>query len=223
MRELEDAALTKHGIALSILMESAGKAVANEAMGLVKNGAPIAVFCGYGNNGGDGMVAARYLLKSGYQVKTFLVGGSKSFSPQTQENYDALIKLNHKSEEIATIKAIEKAFISSLKPALIIDAIFGIGIHRPEGRGLPSVRQSHGMLSDFYLKLIDKINAIASPVISVDIPSGLEADSGESLGIAVQADKTVTFGYLKAGFKNPKAKVYLGELIIADIGLPEID
>ena len=67
------------------------------------------------------------------------------------------------------------------------------------------------------------VNGIASPVISADIPSGLEADSGEPSGIAVKADKTVTFGYPKAGFKNPKAKVYIGELVIADIGLPKID
>ena len=205
IRELEDAALTKHGIALSILMENAGKAVADQAAGLVKKGAPIAVFCGYGNNGGDGMVAARYLIKNGYQVKVFLAGSFRAFSEETNANYKALIDLGYSPISISTKVEIEKRFQEMAKPEVIIDAIFGIGIH--------------GMLSDFYLKLIDKINAIASPVISVDIPSGLEADSGESLGIAVQADKTVTFGYPKAGFKNPKAKVYLGELIIADIGL----
>lgn len=208
MRELENAAVTKDGIALSTLMETAGRAVANEAIQIVKSG-NIAVFSGYGNNGGDGMVAARYLIENGYQVKVFLAGNSKPFSPETNANYKTLIDLGYRPISISTKEEIKKRFQEMAKPEVIIDAIFGIGIH--------------GMLSDFYLKLIDKINGIASPVISVDIPSGLEADSGESLGIAVQADKTVTFGYPKAGFKNPKAKVYLGELIIADIGLPEID
>ena len=151
------------------------------------------------------MVAARYLIKNGYQVKVFLAGSFRAFSEETNANYKALIDLGYSPISISTKVEIEKRFQEMAKPEVIIDAIFGIGIH--------------GMLSDFYLKLIDKINGITSPVISVDIPSGLEADSGESLGITVQADKTVTFGYPKAGFKNPKAKVYLGELIIADIGL----
>lgn len=202
MRELENVAVAKDGITLSALMENAGRAVANEVMRLIRRG-NIVIFCGYGNNGGDGMASARYLIKNGYQVKVFLVGNPKAFSKETDANHKALIDLGYKPVSISTKEEIEKRFQEMAKPEVIIDAIFGIGIH--------------GMLSDFYLKLIDKINGIASPVISVDIPSGLEADSGESLGIAVQADKTVTFGYPKVGFKNPKAKVYLGELIIADI------
>ena len=204
MRKIEEAAVKK-GTALSTLMENAGKAAANEAMAMMRHNASVVTFAGYGNNGGDGLVAARYLLKSDYQVKTFLVGSSKSFSPKTQENYDALIKLNHKPEEIATIEEIEKAFVSSFNPALVIDAIFGIGIR--------------GVLDNFYIKLIDKINALAVPTLAVDIPSGLDADSGEPLGAVVRATETVTFGCAKAGFKNPKAKQYIGTLVIVDIGL----
>lgn len=204
MREMEEAAV-KRGTALSTLMENAGKAVADEAMALIRHNASVVTFAGYGNNGGDGLVAARYLLKSNYQVKTFLVGSSKSFSPQTQENYDALIKLNHKPEGISTIEEIEKAFASPFKPTLVIDAIFGIGIR--------------GGLDDFYVKLIDKINALAAPTLAVDIPSGLDADSGEPLGAVVRATETVTFGCAKAGFKNPEAKQYIGEVVVADIGL----
>ena len=204
MRELEDRAVKEYGMALSALMENAGRAVAAEAMQMVKKG-PVAVFCGYGNNGGDGMVAARYLIKSGYRVKIFLAGIPKTFSPETNANYIKLLDLKHQPEQISAIEEIDRAFENMPNPGLIIDAIFGIGLK--------------GMLENFHLKLIEKINTIGVPVIAVDIPSGLNADTGEPLGIAITATKTITLGCMKIGFKNPKAKACIGELVVADIGL----
>ena len=90
-------------------------------------------------------------------------------------------------------------------PDLIIDAIFGIGMR--------------GRLNDFYLKLINKINALGAAIIAVDSPSGLDADTGKPQGDAIIADRTITFGRPKIGFKNHEAKRYIGKLTVADIGL----
>ncbi|TAN61025.1 NAD(P)H-hydrate epimerase [bacterium] len=206
MRALEEKAV-KSGIAISALMESAGKHVADEVMKSAETVKPISVFCGYGNNGGDGMCAARHLIENGYAVKIFLAGKPKPFSPQARACYDKLVDLNHKPQTISAQDEIEKAFGNIGESQLIIDALFGIGIRGP--------------LDDFYQKLITRINSSGVPVIAVDIPSGLDADSGRPLGAAIKAHKTITFGYPKAGFNNPEAKAYVGELVIADIGLPK--
>ena len=166
------------------------------------------VFCGYGNNGGDGFVVGRHLLLNGYLVETFLVGNPKPFSLETQANYQALVAVNHTPVTVSTVEEIDKVFVQLTAPDLVIDAIFGIGIR--------------GILDEFFLKLIDRINGFNCPVIAADIPSGLDADTGNPLGAAVKALKTVTLGYPKIGFQNPAAKPYLGEVICADIGLPAL-
>ncbi|MFH2068980.1 MAG: NAD(P)H-hydrate epimerase [Candidatus Omnitrophota bacterium] len=206
MKELDSRAIKEGGIPASFLMENAGKAIAAEAVKTVRKG-KFFVFCGYGNNGGDGFVAGRHLLLKGYQVETFLVGNPKPFSPETQANYQALAAMNHTPVVISDAKGIDKAFDNLPVPGLVIDAIFGIGI-----RGIPD---------EFYLKLINRINGFGSPVIAADVPSGLNADTGKPLGSAVKALKTVTLGYPKIGFQNPAAKPYTGEVICADIGLPD--
>ena len=206
MRALEEKAV-KGGITISALMENAGKSVADEVMKSAGTDKAIGVFCGYGNNGGDGMCAARHLIEKGYKVNVFLAGKIRPFSPQAQACHDKLVDLNHKPQTISAQDGIEKAFGNIGESQLIIDALFGIGIRGP--------------LDDFYKKLIARINGSGAPVIAVDIPSGLGADSGNPLGIAIKAHKTVTFGYPKAGFNNPEAKAYVGELVVADIGLPK--
>ncbi|MCX5642917.1 MAG: NAD(P)H-hydrate epimerase, partial [Candidatus Omnitrophica bacterium] len=183
-----------------------------------------------GNNGGDGFVAARYLLLNNYPVETFLAGIPKSFSPETQANYRALVEMNHTPFTLPSpLRGVDrsgfaaqpskgegdkkgnsyaiKLFDDLPVPALVIDAIFGIGLR--------------GVLDEFYRKLIDRINGFGSPVIAADVPSGLDADTGKPLGASVKAFKTVTLGYPKIGFQNPAAKLYTGEVICADIGLPE--
>lgn len=207
MRALEEKAV-REGITISALMENAGKSVADEAVKSTGRLKPISIFCGYGNNGGDGMCAARHLIEKGYKVKVFLAGKPKPFSPQAQACYDKLEELGHKPQAINTQDETEKAFDNIRESQLIIDSLFGIGLRGP--------------LDDFYQKLIARINSSGVPVIAVDIPSGLDADSGRPLGITIKAHKTVTFGYPKAGFNNPEAKPHLGELVIADIGLPKL-
>ena len=200
---MEEAAI-KRGITASALMENAGRAVAEEARRMLKNGR-VAVFCGYGNNGGDGLVAARYILKSGCSARVFLVGPPRQMSARTNANYRELIALGCIPEIIPDIKKMEEIFSNMPAPDLIIDAIFGIGMR--------------GSLNDFYIKIINKINALKAAIIAVDSPSGLDADTGKPQGEAIISGRTITFGRPKIGFKNQEAKRYIGKLTVADIGL----
>lgn len=204
MREMDRLSIEKYNIPAAQLMENAGGAVAEEAMKIAV-GKGVAVFCGYGNNGGDGLVAARLLIKKGYKVDIFFAGKPKSFSPESNNNLELLLGLHVNPQIISTKDQIGKTFSGIGKPGLIIDAIFGIGMK--------------GSLDDFYKDLIMNINTAGSPVLSIDIPSGLDADTGEPVSTAVKADVTVTLGFAKTGFKNPKAKEYTGRVIVADIGL----
>jgi len=204
MKALDRRAIQEYGIPALRLMENAGCAVADEAMRMLKKG-DVFVFSGYGNNGGDGFVAARYLAKNNYNVKVFLVGEEKPFSEAARANLDSLKAFNIKPEKIKREEDVDKIFSEIKNPDLVIDAIFGIGIR--------------GSLRSPYMRLIDRINRIGSPIISIDIPSGLDSDTGEAMPCAIKATKTVTLGFPKIGFKNPKAKIYLGEISVADIGL----
>jgi NAD(P)H-hydrate epimerase len=207
MKELDSRAINQCGVLASCLMENAGKAIAAEAMKTVRRG-KVFIFCGYGNNGGDGFVTGRYLLLNDYLVKTFLVGNPKPFSLETQANYQALVAIGHTPVTVSTAEEIDKVFIQLPAPDLVIDAIFGIGLR--------------GILDEFFIKLIDRINGFGSSVIAADVPSGLDVDTGKPLGSAVRALKTVTLGYPKIGFQNPAAKPYIGEVICVDIGLPNL-
>lgn len=204
MRKLDRNAIEKRGVPASILMENAGKAVAEEGMRIAA-GKKAIVFSGYGNNGGDGFVAARHLMGSGYDVKVFLIGKPKNFSPESGSNNEKLIALGCVPVAISDEKDMDDAFCEIGEPNLVVDAIFGIGMK--------------GKLDDFYKVLIDKINSLSSPVVSADVPSGLDSDSGMTLSVAVRASSTVTFGFPKIGFKNKDARPYLGKVVVADIGL----
>lgn len=208
MKEIDRHATEECGIPAARLMENAGIAVAEEAKKTVPPGEAI-VFVGYGNNGGDGLVTARHLLKFGYKIKVFFVGKPKSLSPETNSNLEFLVKINVNPQFIANESDIENILGKMAKPGIIIDAIFGIGIKGP--------------LDSFYVTLIDKLNNIGAPIISVDIPSGLDADSGDPSPAAIKAAATVTFGYPKTGFKNPESERFTGKIVVADIGFPKAE
>lgn len=204
MRSLDKAAIEAGTPALD-LMEAAGKRIAEEAMRLTKKGGRVVIFAGYGNNGGDGLVAARHLAGNGYKVKVYFVGRPKSLSPETNSNLEALFSSNITPKTIPSKEDVAKMFAAMKPPDVAIDAIFGIGIH--------------GSLDDLSIALIDKINSLKSPIVAADIPSGLDADTGEPLPKAIKATVTVTMGFPKAGFRNAAAKEYIGRMVVADIGL----
>lgn len=216
INRIDRLASEKYGIPSIVLMENAGRSVAEETVKLIANcrlqiaNCKIAVLCGSGKNGGDGFVAARYLYNYGYQVKVYLLKNPNNISGDTLTNYTILKKIGVETKLISPGKL--NSLSSELKKAnCIIDAIFGTGI-KGKVTGLPAQ----------IIKMVNQTKEIitSKPVISVDLPSGLDGDTGFPSGKCVKTTVTVTMGYPKKGFLNPKAKKYLGKLIIADIGYP---
>jgi len=210
IRHLDRLASEKYGIPSIILMENAVRAVAEETIKTLKRKKiaktpKVAVICGGGNNGGDGFVSARYLFNYGYETKVYLLKNPTEISGDALTNFTILKKIGIKT------KLISSNIFSNLSYELrsvdsIIDAILGTGVK--------------GEIEGVYAEIIKLINQTNKPVISVDIPSGLDADTGYPLNECIKAKITVTMGYPKKGFLNPIAKRFLGKLVIADIGYP---
>ncbi|MCM8822987.1 MAG: NAD(P)H-hydrate epimerase [Candidatus Omnitrophica bacterium] len=202
--ERERQAYEKFCIPPLILMENAGREIALEARRITKNKKErkIIVIAGPGNNGGDGMVAARHLHCSGYLVAVFFTFDVEKAKEPSFTNYKILVKMNLMCE-----KAESRRFNLAIKDAeLIIDAIFGIGL----------TRNIEGIERDLILSL----NNSGKYIISADIPSGIDADTGEIYGTAVRANSTISFGFGKKGLKTEKGKYYAGKIKIVDIGFP---
>ncbi len=200
MRAIEEEAVAAQGISLYDLMERAGAAVAGEAREMLPRGGRVAIFCGKGNNGGDGFVAARLLAaEDKYNVEVVMLAGAGEASGAAAQAY----------QEIAHIDAIAKTSFNPRKPpkdpGLIIDAILGFGL-KGEVKG-PAARA------------IETINSYTGAVLSVDIPSGVDADTGQVAGPAVKADRTVTFTCPKAGMALYPGIEHTGALRVADIGI----
>lgn len=189
------------GTSRLLMMENAGASISRAASALLKDvsGKKIAIFSGRGNNGGDGLVAARHLAALGARVKAFIAGG-KPVSKQALYNYKILKKCPL-SVELTTVE--EKEDVPDrLEVDLIIDALLGTGI-----RGAP-----RGVI----VNLIRLINSSDAPVISVDTPSGLNPFTGESPGEVVKADVTVTFHAPKPGLLSELC----GRTIVEQVGAP---
>lgn len=193
-----------------VLMELAGKKSAELAklMWQSQKG-PVLVFCGRGNNGGDGLVIARYLSLWEMPFTVFMVEGQqkKPSEKRTESliNKEALERLgaNIKTVTADTAKLKEQLTDASL----IVDALLGTGLDRP--------------LEGIYENLVNLINESGKQVLSIDIPSGINSDTGQIMGVAIKATQTVTFGYLKAGLLLFPGAEYVGSLKLVDIGLPE--
>jgi len=205
MKTIDALAQEKYGIPSLALMETAGQESAEEMLKMFKKGR-VALFCGKGNNGGDGFVCARYLKKAGIEPVVFLVSKYRDIkNPDPRANLSRIKKMGIKIQTIdseAKMKNITKRFDFDF----IVDAIFGIGFK--------------GALTGHVAKVVDFINETKRPVFSLDVPSGLDATSGRSKGPCVVALRTVTFGLPKTGFFKKEAKKYLGKLIVKNIGFP---
>ncbi len=195
------------GLSPLILMENAGRAVAWASKNFLPQGRrnQAAVFSGPGNNGGDGFVAARYLHNWRIKTDIFLLGEKEHLKKEAKINFKVLLNLKIKCLGLES-QSIRQAVLAGLKGYdLIIDALLGTGLKKPvEGK---------------LLEIIEAINQSGRPVVAVDIPSGMDGDSGEILGAAVRASETVTMAVPKKGFLNPQAKAYLGKVRIADLGI----
>ncbi|MDH5770898.1 MAG: NAD(P)H-hydrate epimerase, partial [Candidatus Bathyarchaeota archaeon] len=185
------------------LMENAGCAVSREIMlRFESKKSRVAVFSGVGRNGGDGFVAARHLASLGYRVTVVLVGKPQDIKTNVvQDNWRSVLSMSHSVE---TIIAHDSSLIPSLDADVAVDALLGIGVV--------------GHLRPPVLQAVNVMNKMGCFKVAVDLPTGINPDTGEVLGEAVRADLTVTFHKPKAGLI--KAKDYVGELVVADVGLP---
>lgn len=202
-RDVERAAEESFGMPSALLMENAGAALAEEALRVAGPDGRIAVLCGRGNNGGDGLVAARRLAARGRRVQVEILGGPEALSGEPRRNALAL-----------GVAGLTPSLIPAGAPFgpgdVVIDALLGTGLNRaPQGA---------------YAEAIGRIAAWRSAgarVVAADLPSGLDADSGLPFDPCVQADVTVSFGFLKTGQVLEPGASRCGELRVVEIGLPE--
>ena len=191
------------GVSLLQLMENAGRHIAQETTSRFSNDKKVAVFCGLGGNGGDGFVAARHLLAAGFDVTVLLAGRGRDISHEAAlANWAILESLQDK---VPLLEVSDSSAIPKVSADVVIDALLGTG--------------TKGKIKSPITQLIDYINSLNGFKIAVDVPTGIDSDTGEVLGNAVKADLTVTFHKAKKGLE--KAKKYAGELVVADIGLPQ--
>lgn len=210
MREMDRLTIEEAGIPGVVLMENAAGSAAEIFLEHF-NPPPdslIYIICGKGNNGGDGFVIARYLHESGMNVSVAITGERSSIKGDALINLSAIQKLGIKFSEINDDTALD-AFIKRITGcSYIIDGIFGTGLNSP--------------VKGIYKKIIDAVNDSKIPVMSIDIPSGLNSDTGEIMGSAIKADLTVTFGFIKPGQVVYPGAGLTGKLVNVDIGIPRM-
>jgi len=203
MREIDRTTIEDYGIPGLVLMERAGLAVASKVKELYPD-KKVVVLCGGGNNGGDGLVAARNLHNMGFNVKVFLAVEPKKLSGDALVQYKIARKFGLSTMPLNELLTHHSSLITH--HCLIVDAIFGTGLSRPVKGSLAEV--------------FSLINDSDIPVVAVDIPSGISSDTGEVLGEALKADFTVTFGLPKRGHFLYPGSEYAGMLFVEDIGFP---
>jgi len=206
MRRLDEKTILECGIPGVVLMENAGRGAAvltNKHFGDLR-GRRIVIVCGRGNNGGDGMVMARIFHGWGARVRIFLLGDRTRVGGDARINLEVVRQMGLELVEATSEAQLER--IDFQGAFLIVDALLGTGLNS-EVRGL-------------YRAVIERMNASSVTVVSVDVPSGLDSDTGTILGTAVRADLTVTFGLPKVGLLLPPGEDLVGRLEVLDIGIP---
>ncbi|MFW6056179.1 MAG: NAD(P)H-hydrate dehydratase [Chloroflexota bacterium] len=203
MREMDRRAVEEYGLPEAILMENAGQAVYNVVKSQYGTGGRrYVVICGRGNNGGDGLVLARLLHSNGADVKVFLLADETSVSGAAEVNFDAARKAGVPLQRLCTV---EDLYLGR-RCDVVIDALFGTGI----------TREVAGLEAD----VIGKVNESGLPVVSVDIPSGVDGDTGAVHGVGIRAACTVTFGSPKWGNVLPPGREMCGQLFLSRISFP---
>lgn len=205
LREIDQRATNEWGVPSIILMENAGHAIADILLSFDIKGL-VVICCGKGNNAGDGFVLARHLDNHHIPVHVLLFSHPDELTGDAKINYEILVKSGlfikyyHQDE-------IEKDLPTDLSRAsFIVDALFGTGLT--------------GQVRAPFDRIIDLINQSGKKILSVDIPSGLDCDTGESMGPVIKADYTVSLVASKKGFNASDAKKLVGKLYVADIGIP---
>jgi len=206
MRDLDRRAEAEFGVPSPVLMENAGRGAAELLVALGVRG-KVALCCGKGNNGGDGLVMARHLDTLGIRVAILLFARPEELSPDAAANWKTVDRTDLPrrvvSDPLSAETSVRLEFGTS---DWIVDALYGTGLSGPVRPPLDRV--------------IGWINAAPAKVFAVDIPSGLDADCGLPLGETVRARHTATFAAVKTGFVQAEAATWLGQVHVIGIGAP---
>jgi NAD(P)H-hydrate epimerase len=204
VRDLDRRAIEEYDLPSLVLMENAGRGAAELLISLGIHG-PVAICCGKGNNGGDGMVMARHLHNQGIPVVVHLFVKPEDLTGDAALHWSIVNKASIRTRVWPVVN--DASLTEELAAAeWIVDALFGTGLDGPVRTPLD--------------RAIAAINASPGATFAVDIPSGLNADSGEPMGTTIRARHTATFVAPKAGFANPAARAWLGRVHVLDIGAP---
>ncbi len=202
-REIDRLAVERYGIPVLVLMENAARSAAECVSDLLDNDCvgQVLILCGPGNNGGDGLALARHLRNRGADPHILLLGDPARYRDEALVNYRITQAMG-----IHTF-AVDAQKLAGSRPTLIVDAMFGTGLsQRPR---------------DPFDEVAQAAMAARAPILALDIPSGLDADTGEALSpAAIRATETITFVAPKKGFASDSARDYLGRVSVGDIGCP---
>ena len=208
MREADRRTIQDIGLPSIVLMENAGRqtVAAMEAAFETLGSSKVAVLCGRGNNGGDGFVVARTLVQRGVEAVVFLLGSVAEVQGDARTNLEVLGRIGLTVVEVTTAQEWELHFSEVSDCDVVVDAILGTGFR--------------GRLNGLFETVVADLNELAVPIVSIDLPTGLSADSTEVAGEAVEATMTVTLAAPKIPLVFPPADTHAGDLVIADIGIP---
>ncbi len=205
MRSIDQDCIFKIGIPGIILMEAAAKSLLKHVLEF--NARNIVIICGVGNNGGDGFALSRLLTIENKNVKIYIVGQIEKMTTDCKTNYEICKAMAIPMEILSLNCELANFMIDIKKSDILIDSILGTGVDRP--------------VSNFLAQIIDLINNNCKNILSVDVPSGLNSDTGLPLNKSIIANKTITFQLMKRGFLNYEADDFTGEVIVENIGIPE--
>jgi NAD(P)H-hydrate epimerase len=204
VRDLDRRAIDEFGIHPLVLMENAGRGAADVLVSLGIHG-PVAICCGKGNNGGDGLVLARHLALRGYAATIHLFADPAEHSPDAAANWHIVSTLNlpRRLWDLADLKDHELQ-ATWRRVEWLVDGLYGTGLSGPIRAPLDRV--------------VESMNAAGAAILALDIPSGVDADTGEPLGPAIRARHTVTFAAPKIGFDKTASRPFTGTVHVVDIG-----
>lgn len=207
IRELDRIAIEEYNIPSIVLMENAGAGASRIIMSRIVSG-PVVILCGKGNNGGDGFVIARHLHNQGIAVQVFFMGNLSDVEPQSDPgiNLKILKKMRLLPIEIRNVSELKAQLADIQKAEIVVDALFGTGLQ--------------GFVRKPLTDIIEEIKSWNRPIVGIDIPSGLDANTGEILGTALPCFMTITFGFPKRGFICGQGPQMTGEIVVVDISLP---
>jgi NAD(P)H-hydrate epimerase len=208
LQEIDRRCEQDYGIQALILMEHAGKGAASVAASMNRLRRMTLVVAGWGNNGGDGFVLARHLHCAKYPVRVCLIGSALRMAKNSPAriNFEILKRLAVPVVQILDAQSLDMLEKEIKRAGLLVDALLGTGL---KGEVRPPLAA-----------VIEIMNKSGLPILSLDVPSGLDADTGIPLGSAVRATQTATFVAAKAGFVTDEARQYTGKVTIVDIGVP---